>query len=933
MKVLRVSFFWLFVVPVLSPIHGDSHGAETPATASTLRLANGDHVAGELMDCDRPDILRWQGSAFAAPFDFDWKGVSVVHFPPPAERPKPTGEYCIELAGGDLLFGSLVGLSSEEAELEVQRFGLVHIQRPNIRRMLRWSDGADLVYLGPNGLSEWDKPIPDGAWRQEGGHLVTDQDGATIVGDFGMPAKASIEFALSWTAKPDFVLALGANREKHERAWEKWNKVLVRPAFRFEAWDNDLVIFRETDDEADLASLKTLLVGAGRAHFLVYLDQERNRAIVFSAEGKQLADLTVTDPDSSPSPIIRLFNYKGNVRLEQLRIRRWNGEPPREVQADKSRIHRSDGSIVYGEIKGLDAATKEFIVDEDGTEIRIGGDQVGSVALSPSGDLPSRKIRAAFQDGVRLSGELIKVEDGRLWMTCPGVAEPLGLRVSELHTLVVLDSERPPTDASGRVGRLEMEGVKLSGCLVVGSDQPDATCLVWHPRGSVTAGAIRRGISGRIVYREPPPAPRTQNQTTRHVHVQAQPGGVLGQLVQVLGGGRSSPAPAAPRRQMPRFGPSLFLRTGDTIPCKVEQIDERGVTFQSSVFDATFVAHEKIKAVELENRSRATKINSSKRDRLLTLPRMQRDNPPTHLIRSTSGDYLRARLIDMDDETITVEVRLETRQLPRKYVTRIIWLHDDELGASAEKVAASEPTTATRVQALRDDGIRLTFVPEQVTDTILSGTSDVLGACRVELKEVDQLLIGGAIEQTAPELAYQRWRLRNAIDPIFVTQGGEQGSRTPGTDSALVGKLAPDFELDTLDGEKFRLSDHRGKVVVLDFWATWCGPCIQIMPQLDRVVAEFQDQDVLLVAVNLEEAPDRITPTLKRLELEPTVALDRDGVVAGKYAATAIPQTVIIDSDGNVSRLFVGGGPQYADQLREALENVLDRSSPEETTQ
>ncbi len=938
MIVLRVSFFWIFVAWVLSLINSDSHGAETPAnpaTGSTLRLANGDHVAGELMDCDRPDILRWQGSAFTAPFDFARKGVSVVHFPPPPERPRPAGEYCIELAGGDLLFGSLVGLSAEEAELDVQRFGLLHIQRANIRRMLRWSGGADLVYLGPNGLSEWDKPIPDGAWRQEGGHLVTDQDGATIVGDFGMPAKASIEFTLSWTAKPDFVLALGANREKHERAWEKWNKVLVRPAFRFEAWDNDLVLFRETEDEADLASLQTLLVGAGRAHFLVYLDQERNRAIVFSAEGKQLADLTVTDPDSSPSSIIRLFNHKGNVRLEQLRIRRWNGDPPREVQAEKSRLHRSDGSIVYGEIKGYDAATKEFIVDEDGRDVRIGGDQVGSVALSPPDDLAPRQIRAAFHDGVRLSGELTKVQDGRLWMTCPGVAEPLGLSVLELHTLVVLDSERPPTEASGRVGRLESEGVKLNGCLVVGSDQPDATCLVWHPRGSATAGAIRRGASGRIVYRDPPPAPAPQAQTTRHVHLQpppARPAGVLGQLVQVLGGGPSTTA-ATSTRKPSRFGPSLFLRTGDTIPCKVERIDDKGVTFQSSVFDATFVTNDKIKAVELENRSRATKINSSKRDRLLTLPRMQRDNPPTHLIRSTSGDYLRARLMDMDDETLTVEVRLENRQLPRKYVTRIIWLHDEELDASVEKAAVSEEFKATRVQALRDDGIRLTFVPEEVTDTILSGTSDVLGACRVELSEVDQLLIGRAIEQVAPELAYQRWRLRNAIDPLFVTGGGEEGSRSPGIDSALVGKPAPDFELETLDGEKFHLSDHRGKVVVLDFWATWCGPCIQIMPQLDRVVGEFEDENVLLVAVNLQEAPDRITPTLERLELEPTVALDRDGVVAEKYAATAIPQTVIIDSDGNVARLFVGGGPQYADQLRDALESVLAEGNGQGTSQ
>jgi len=393
-----------------------------------------------------------------------------------------------------------------------------------------------------------------------------------------------------------------------------------------------------------------------------------------------------------------------------------------------------------------------------------------------------------------------------------------------------------------------------------------------------------------------------------------------------------SPSTASTRKPS-RFGPSLFLRTGDTIPCKVEQIDERGVTFQSSVFDATFVTHDKIKAVELENRSRATKINNSKRDRLLTLPRMQRDNPPTHLIRSTSGDYLRARLIEMDNETLTVEVRLEARKLPRQHVTRIIWLHDDELDTPVEKAAPSQPPTATRVQALRDDGIRLTFIPEEMTDTILSGTSDVLGACRVELGEADQLLIGEAIERAAPELAYQRWRLQNAVEPIFATEGDGQTGRTPGIDSALVGKPAPDFELETIDGERFNLSDHRGKVIVLDFWATWCGPCIQVMPQIDRVVAEFQDQNVLLVAVNLQEAPDRITPTLERLGLETTVALDRDGVVAEKYAATAIPQTVIIDSNGEVARLFVGGGPQYADQLRDALESVLTEGNGQGTSQ
>ena len=96
------------------------------------------------------------------------------------------------------------------------------------------------------------------------------------------------------------------------------------------------------------------------------------------------------------------------------------------------------------------------------------------------------------------------------------------------------------------------------------------------------------------------------------------------------------------------------------------------------------------------------------------------------------------------------------------------------------------------------------------------------------------------------------------------------------------------------------------------------------MPQVDKVAREFADRDVMLVAVNLEETPERIQAALARLKLDTTVALDRDGRVAEKYGATAIPQTVIIDREGKVARLFVGGGARFDEQLRTALQNVLE---------
>jgi peroxiredoxin len=95
------------------------------------------------------------------------------------------------------------------------------------------------------------------------------------------------------------------------------------------------------------------------------------------------------------------------------------------------------------------------------------------------------------------------------------------------------------------------------------------------------------------------------------------------------------------------------------------------------------------------------------------------------------------------------------------------------------------------------------------------------------------------------------------------------------------------------------------------------------MPQVERVTKEFHDRGVQLIAVNLQEDPKQITAMLQRHNLSPTVALDRDGAVAEKYAANAIPQTVVIKGDGTVARLFVGGGPHLGDQLREALNAAL----------
>ena len=887
-----------------------------PKPGPVLHLSDGGFVAGALEDSDGPKALRWRSPAFAGPLEFPLDLVASVNFPPPATLPKPGGDYCFELAGGDVLFGSLVGLDDKAATIETPRLGRLRVDRASLHRISRWRDSTDLIYLGPNGLSGWRELPSKTGWRDDGGQLATDVAGATAWADVGLPARAAVEFEVSWTKKPDFVLALGVQDSGPS----------IKGAFRFEVWGNDLVAHREAEREADVAPIREVGDGPGRIQVQAYLDQERGRLLVFTPGGKRLADLQVASEKPTALPGIRVVNNKGDVRLEWLRVGRWDGEAPRDVQAEKARIHRADGSIVYGQVVKYEPASKEFVVREEGEgESRLGVDAVASVFLSPATDEPARAIRASYQDGARLSGELIKVDGGTLLATTPGIEGALRLPLAGLRSLS--SPRQAAAEKAGSTPRIEMEGVSLRGKLVEGREAGDSSCLAWQPAGADSASPLRHGVSGRVVFKDPPPPPvKLPPQRVRRVVVQpAQPAGLGAKIFNALAGNNNgqptTPSPSSPPATGGRL--AIHLRTGDVIPSEITRIDEQGVSFKSPLSTSTFVAHDKVKAVELaHDESASVRLNKTKRERLLTLPRMQKGSPPTQLIRSRSGDYLRGRVVAMDDKRLQVEVHLETKEVPRDRVGRIIWFHADELDPAKAAAGATEPAGATRVQALRRDGIRLTFLADRTAADAISGQSDVLGACRVPLGEVDQILFGAAIEQAAAQVAYGPWRLHNAPEPKIDTESGA-GPGASGTESAMVGKPAPDFELATLDGKKFHLAESKGKVVLLDFWATWCGPCLQAMPQVEAVAKEFEAQGVQLVAVNLQEEPKQIAAMLERHKMHPAVALDRDGVVAEKYAANAIPQTVIIDRSGKVARLFVGGGPHLGDQLREALKAVL----------
>jgi thiol-disulfide isomerase/thioredoxin len=128
-----------------------------------------------------------------------------------------------------------------------------------------------------------------------------------------------------------------------------------------------------------------------------------------------------------------------------------------------------------------------------------------------------------------------------------------------------------------------------------------------------------------------------------------------------------------------------------------------------------------------------------------------------------------------------------------------------------------------------------------------------------------------------------------------------------GEDSPLVGKPAPSIEGKTVDGTAFSLKEkYADNVVLVDFWATWCGPCVMELPILLKVAEDYKDRGVVLVTVNAGEDAEKIQAFQKELEAKFNVVLDPDGKHASAYQVSGIPQLVVIGRGGIVEELHVG---------------------------
>ena len=231
-----------------------------------------------------------------------------------------------------------------------------------------------------------------------------------------------------------------------------------------------------------------------------------------------------------------------------------------------------------------------------------------------------------------------------------------------------------------------------------------------------------------------------------------------------------------------------------------------------------------------------------------------------------------------------------------------------------------------------EDGEKLTPQTVRFTETIAFARSDNMPRRLAESNNMSDM--GGPPPTTT---TYSNVKINSTIDPALFTQKMPEGftkvdapkeeedessQRTPAL-AFKAGDKAPGFKLTSLAGTEVTLDSLKGKVVLLDFWATWCGPCKQIMPVIQKLSEEFKDKDVAIFGVNTWEKKDGVAKTYMESKKYTYGCLLAGEELAKTYGITGIPTLILINKDGTIAFAEMGAGGDTKKMLQEAITAAL----------
>ena len=304
-------------------------------------------------------------------------------------------------------------------------------------------------------------------------------------------------------------------------------------------------------------------------------------------------------------------------------------------------------------------------------------------------------------------------------------------------------------------------------------------------------------------------------------------------------------------------------------------------------------------------------VDAKAREHALLVPRFRKESPPKHILIAHNGDLLRGIVEAGTGKHFALRSGLETVQVPADRVTALVWLTKPD---AKEETPVSESKEDGNYHLILSNGGRLDLKLARFDEDAVIGSHPRLGDVHVPLSDV-HIIRSAPSEDSALMAGFRDWKLAYTPEPVLPESGGES--------SPILNKDAPTFALPLLAGGEIDLAKEKGKVVVLDFWATWCGPCVKSLPDMIAKMGEFDSTKVRFVAVNQAEQVEQIKSFLDTRGWKMEVALDAFQRTGQQFGVEGIPHTVVIGPDGKVAFVKTGYSPDGAEQIAEAIRKLL----------
>ena len=160
------------------------------------------------------------------------------------------------------------------------------------------------------------------------------------------------------------------------------------------------------------------------------------------------------------------------------------------------------------------------------------------------------------------------------------------------------------------------------------------------------------------------------------------------------------------------------------------------------------------------------------------------------------------------------------------------------------------------------------------------------------------------------------------------TPAAEQEHQTPPEQETIVkdGMAAPDFEVTMFDGQKVKLSDLKGKVVLINFWATWCPPCRDELARVEKdIIAPFKDKGFVFLPISRGETKEAVEKFRNKMGYTFPMGLDTDQSIYGKYATNYIPRNFLVGKDGKIVKISIGYDEAEFAELIKAIEKAIQK--------